>query len=65
MLGLPPNPWSRSFLVGAIWTFGSIRGGLRLRVPFTVPAEAKSLQLNEVQKSNLAVLWTFRTARWP
>ncbi|KBG53194.1 aromatic ring-hydroxylating oxygenase subunit alpha [Mycobacterium tuberculosis] len=35
------------------------RWALRLRVPFTVPVEAKSLQLNEVQKSNLVVLWTF------
>lgn len=33
--------------------------GVGLRVPFTVPVEAKSLQLNEVQKSNLVVLWTF------
>lgn len=32
---------------------------LRIRVPFTFPAEVKSLQLNEVQKANLSVLWTF------
>ncbi|KAA1250412.1 aromatic ring-hydroxylating dioxygenase subunit alpha [Mycobacterium simiae] len=32
---------------------------LRIRVPFTFPADAKSLQLTEVQKANLSVLWTF------
>ncbi|SOJ54336.1 Anthranilate 1,2-dioxygenase large subunit [Mycobacterium simulans] len=32
---------------------------LRIRVPFTFPLDVKSLQLNEVQKSNLSVLWTF------
>ncbi len=32
---------------------------LRIRVPFAFPAEEKSLQLNEIQKNNLSVLWTF------
>ncbi|BBX74485.1 aromatic ring-hydroxylating dioxygenase subunit alpha [Mycobacterium shinjukuense] len=32
---------------------------LRIRVPFAFPAEAKSLPLNEVQRANLSVLWTF------
>ncbi|QUR66708.1 aromatic ring-hydroxylating oxygenase subunit alpha [Mycobacterium spongiae] len=32
---------------------------LRLSVPFATPLEAMSLRLNDAQKANLSVLWTF------
>ncbi len=44
------------FVLWGDLTFGSIRGYVAPQGSLTVPVEAKSLQLNEVQKSNLVVL---------